>query len=197
MVNRCPIARPLPERRQEQAANASSHLGNRARLGYPPAMEVTRESLIAETQKNLASAMECKQAPAIRGCLDLLRNLGDDLMTEQKDAAIKLLAKLDAVPTALYRHFDKNGTLLYVGVSMTVTTRMSQHEVAAPWIRQVATITLDWFGSRSNALLAEEFAIKTEKPLYNVTHNLSNGHDPEKRSARAIRASRRKREKPK
>lgn len=154
---------------------------------------VTRESLIAEARQNLGLAIQGRNAKAINGATDLLYRLGEDRFTEQDDAAIKLLAELDAVPTALYRHFDHEGRLLYIGVSMTVTGRTAQHETYAPWFQQIDHIKLEWFGSRSSAMRAEKYAIKSEKPLHNVIFNKGNGHDPEKLSPRTVRAGRSKR----
>jgi predicted GIY-YIG superfamily endonuclease len=158
-------------------------------------MPATRESLIADTRQALDGAMQQRDAKTIEAALDLLRNLGSDRPTEQDNEAIKLLAEINAVPTALYRHFDKAGTLLYVGVSMTVTGRTARHETYAPWFQQIDNIKLEWFGSRSSALRAERAAIKADKPLYNITHNGTNGHDLEECPPRTFRASRGKRQK--
>lgn len=69
--------------------------------------------------------------------------------------------------TALYRHFDASGALLYVGISDSPASRLRQHLAASPWAGDIASVTLAWFDDRQAALCAETIAIMTEKPLYN------------------------------
>jgi predicted GIY-YIG superfamily endonuclease len=70
--------------------------------------------------------------------------------------------------TCLYRHLDAKGRLLYVGISMSVMRRVSQHSACSHWFREVASITLEWFPSLELALKAEAKAIAAEKPAHNV-----------------------------
>jgi len=154
---------------------------------YLPAMPATaRDDLVRQTRETLAGVIEDRDATNIKRCLDLLRQLGEEQMTEQDDAAIKLLVDLNCVPTALYRHFDKAGLLLYAGVSMNVTGRTAQHETSSAWFAQVETIKLEWFESRQAALMAEERAIKTEKPLHNVIFNGKANARAQERAPREI-----------
>jgi excinuclease UvrABC nuclease subunit len=132
---------------------------------------LTREAVTAQARMAMDGAMQERDARTIKSCLDLIRQLGNDRATEQDNAAISLLAELDAVPTALYRHFDHEGRLLYVGISLNAVMRTKQHHTNAPWFQEITRIELTWFGSRSSAELAEERAIKTEKPLYNISFN--------------------------
>lgn len=69
--------------------------------------------------------------------------------------------------TALYRHFDKDGRLLYVGVTFNPGQRASGHRAYAEWIDQAVSFTGTWFNTRAEALAAEKEAIRTENPLYN------------------------------
>lgn len=69
--------------------------------------------------------------------------------------------------TDLYRHFDKDGVLLYVGISFRAIVRQAAHSNAAPWWDNVTTITVERLPSREAALAAEKRAVKEEKPLYN------------------------------
>lgn len=69
--------------------------------------------------------------------------------------------------TALYRHFDADGKLLYVGVSLNAVARLSQHKLNAGWFGQIASVTIEWLGSRHAALDAELRAIRTETPAWN------------------------------
>jgi predicted DNA-binding transcriptional regulator AlpA len=69
--------------------------------------------------------------------------------------------------TALYRHFNKEGRLLYVGVSLTAIKRLVEHRNGCAWYRQIARIEVEWFDTRDEALAAEAEAIRTEKPRHN------------------------------
>ena len=68
--------------------------------------------------------------------------------------------------TALYRHFDIDGRLLYVGVSKNAVQRLSQH-TSSPWMQKIRTVTVEMCQSREHALEAEALAIRIEKPAYN------------------------------
>ncbi len=70
--------------------------------------------------------------------------------------------------TALYRHFNDAGVLLYVGVSLDVVRRLGQHESAPGWYEQISTVTIERHESRKAALLAEQDAINSENPAYNI-----------------------------
>jgi len=69
--------------------------------------------------------------------------------------------------TALYRYFDIDDRLLYVGISDKPTRRWSQHRHKKPWASQVATQQAEWFDTRVEAAARELAAIHTEKPIYN------------------------------
>jgi predicted DNA-binding transcriptional regulator AlpA/predicted GIY-YIG superfamily endonuclease len=69
--------------------------------------------------------------------------------------------------TALYRHFDKHGDLLYVGISLNAAARLSQHR-NKPWFAQIANVTVEKFATREEALAAEKRAIMDELPRFNV-----------------------------
>lgn len=75
----------------------------------------------------------------------------------------------------IYRAFDGNGVLLYIGRSTRVEARLREHEKYAPWASQVArwevTECADWW----DALSAEREAIEAEAPLYNVMFNTNKG----------------------
>lgn len=77
----------------------------------------------------------------------------------------------DARPTALYRLRNDQGDLLYVGISATPPQRWVKHAAEKEWWPEVADLSLEWFGSKTEALAMEAHAIRTEKPRYNVTHN--------------------------
>jgi len=69
---------------------------------------------------------------------------------------------------ALYRMYDKDNTLLYVGISLRVETRLATHRQDKPWWPDIDTIRLEHHPSRKSAEQAELRAIRKEKPLYNI-----------------------------
>ncbi len=74
-------------------------------------------------------------------------------------------------PQVLYRHYDKGGALLYIGVSCSAFTRLSQHSNHSHWFADIATVTLEHYPDRESVLKAETQAILTEKPAHNINHN--------------------------
>lgn len=68
---------------------------------------------------------------------------------------------------ALYRHFNADGTLLYIGISINPLMRTRLHSVNSDWRLDIATITVQWFSDKATALEAERAAIAKEKPLHN------------------------------
>lgn len=67
----------------------------------------------------------------------------------------------------LYRHFDKDGRLLYVGISLSAVHRLIQHKSTSHWFDEISKITIekvDKFKIRE----VEKKAIEKEKPLYNI-----------------------------
>ena len=73
-------------------------------------------------------------------------------------------------PTCLYRHFDAEGKLLYVGISLNAVARLYQHSLGARWFRSIARIEVEWHPCRRSAIAAEIGAIQAERPLHNTTH---------------------------
>lgn len=72
--------------------------------------------------------------------------------------------------TDLYRYYDKDNKLLYVGISVSAITRQGQHKDSAVWYPEFTHMTKETFRTRKEALLAEKLAIKQEHPIYNITH---------------------------
>lgn len=69
--------------------------------------------------------------------------------------------------TTVYRLFDAERRLLYVGTSVHPQKRWEQHASIKLWWSAVDHATVAWLPSRDAALSAEREAIATEKPLYN------------------------------
>jgi hypothetical protein len=67
----------------------------------------------------------------------------------------------------LYRHFDADGLLLYVGISINAINRLYQHSNASAWFDEIKTITIEHFDSLDAVVNAERTAIRDEKPKWN------------------------------
>jgi predicted GIY-YIG superfamily endonuclease len=68
----------------------------------------------------------------------------------------------------LYRMYDKDSYLLYVGISAYLSTRLGAHQASKDWWFEVSTITLEHYIDRNSALQAERDAIAHEHPRENV-----------------------------
>lgn len=71
----------------------------------------------------------------------------------------------------LYRFFDKNDQLLYVGISNNWTQRLKQHYKDSDFFEEASFITLTYFDTRAEVEAAEKLAIETEQPIYNKAYN--------------------------
>jgi len=85
---------------------------------------------------------------------------------------------------SLYRLYDVDDHLLYVGISQNFAQRWSQHAGLKPWWADVARTTVEHFPDRSEALAAEREAIRSEQPIYNLTHNTCRSIDADQAGAR-------------
>lgn len=70
--------------------------------------------------------------------------------------------------TQLYRFFDSDGRLLYVGVSLNLISRLRTHETDSHWFNRAKTVTIETLNSEDEAFDAEAVAIQTEHPLHNI-----------------------------
>ena len=70
--------------------------------------------------------------------------------------------------TALYRYFDSDGVLLYVGITSNPLSRDAQHRGESTWIEAAARVAYQWLESKEHAAALERVAIRFEKPLHNV-----------------------------
>ncbi len=71
-------------------------------------------------------------------------------------------------PHAVYRLFDKDAQLLYIGCSAHLKSRMQQHKCSKPWAPDIYIIRLEWFPDEILARRAEAAAIISEQPRYNL-----------------------------
>lgn len=69
--------------------------------------------------------------------------------------------------TALYRHFNSDGCLLYVGITDGLSVRDKAHAATSSWHADVVRSETEWFNDRAAARAAETKAILQEKPLHN------------------------------
>lgn len=72
---------------------------------------------------------------------------------------------------ALYRFYDSDGVLLYVGISKSWTDRLVQHRRDKVWFGHVARVDVAYYKDRDAVLDAEQEAIRRERPVHNIVHN--------------------------
>lgn len=88
-------------------------------------------------------------------------------------------------PTALYRLYDQDDELLYVGISNNPERRFLNHRTTKPWWASVESTQIDWYETRLQAARAETKAIATEKPRFNI-HQTPAWREAQAADARAI-----------
>lgn len=67
----------------------------------------------------------------------------------------------------VYRHFDIEGGLLYIGACKNYKTRMQNHKCGSPWFSQIHREAVDFYETLAEAKAVERKAIWLEKPMYN------------------------------
>lgn len=72
----------------------------------------------------------------------------------------------------LYRWWDAEGRLLYVGKSISVFSRIQQHRRNSKFFPEASTMTIERFGTEKELAVAEIAAIRTEGPLYNIAGSI-------------------------
>lgn len=88
--------------------------------------------------------------------------------------------------TCVYRHYDADDVLLYVGASVSPIARAEEHASCAAWYRQIARIDLQWFATYAEAIDAERRAIRDESPKHNkMRYGAISPHDEPKSNAEA------------
>lgn len=72
----------------------------------------------------------------------------------------------------LYRLYDADGELLYIGISYSAIIRFAQHRDRQPWIDDVCRIEIEAHDvSRAEIEEMEAEAIRTENPRYNIVRS--------------------------
>lgn len=69
----------------------------------------------------------------------------------------------------VYRWFDSNGTLLYVGVTYDLERRRRNHRYGSGWFQFAARSEVATYPTWGAALQAESAAIAAESPVFNRT----------------------------
>jgi hypothetical protein len=71
----------------------------------------------------------------------------------------------------VYRHFDAQGRLLYVGRSNNWADRTRSHRKYSHWFKSVANMSVEHFDTHAQCVAAEAEAIRRERPLFNIALN--------------------------
>lgn len=85
---------------------------------------------------------------------------------DEPDRRKRSLATVNG-PTSLYRYFDVDGRLLYVGITSASTLRMLHHAHGSAWWTKVRSASFKHYRTRDQALAVERKAVVAEEPLYN------------------------------
>jgi predicted GIY-YIG superfamily endonuclease len=70
-------------------------------------------------------------------------------------------------PHAVYRAYDADNNLLYVGCSVNPDRRLKDH-VRTPWYPRMTRCAVEWHPNFDIGRSVERVAIETEEPLFNV-----------------------------
>ncbi len=70
----------------------------------------------------------------------------------------------------LYRCFDKDDGLLYIGCTKRLVSRITVHRELSLWGPKIHRIQSEGFATRESALSAEANAIASEHPEFNIQH---------------------------
>jgi len=73
--------------------------------------------------------------------------------------------------TALYRLYDADDRLLYVGITNNLKARWRAHAKDKHWWPEVARKSIEWFETRKSAERVEKIEVEQENPVYNRNFN--------------------------
>lgn len=73
-------------------------------------------------------------------------------------------------PTAVYVLLDKDGVVLYVGISINVENRFKAHHIRH-WWPLVASTRIEHFDDHWSAQQRELVLIRDLQPIHNIQHN--------------------------
>jgi len=90
----------------------------------------------------------------------------------------------DSNDLVLYRFFDADGQLLYIGKSVNAWSRFTAHRYRSAFYPEATSVELQrGFSTDAELTAAETAAIRREKPRYNITHGNGQRADSLKRRA--------------
>src|SRR5690606_10898520 len=70
-------------------------------------------------------------------------------------------------PAVVYRAWDGEGRLLYIGCTVDLEQRLRQHRETSPWYPYAVTVSSVAYSTRAEAAEAESEAIRTEDSWFN------------------------------
>lgn len=76
--------------------------------------------------------------------------------------------------TGVYKMYDNNHNLLYVGMTVSLLSRMSDHIKQKEWFTEVEDISITWYSTRFEAEVAEKTSIRWDDPKYNKRSVIKN-----------------------
>lgn len=82
-----------------------------------------------------------------------------------------LMADTTPTPTSLYKYYDRDGVLLYIGITGRGMTRNSEHNKTKPWWKFVASQKVEHFSTRKEAAIRERHLIRKMAPPFNKQMN--------------------------
>lgn len=85
----------------------------------------------------------------------------------------------------LYRHFDCDDRLLYIGRSIDALIRLMGHKAVSHWYDQIKKVTIEKFDNSESLITAERRAIVAEQPIFNRTRFIRESLDQEEVSHHA------------
>lgn len=91
--------------------------------------------------------------------------------TPLKGRAMAQSHSTDLTPTSVYRYFDRDGILLYVGITGRGMSRNSEHNKSKDWWPYVTRQEVDHCKTRRAALNLERETIRQFRPPFNTQHN--------------------------
>lgn len=68
----------------------------------------------------------------------------------------------------VYRYYDADDVLLYIGFTSDPHTRWRQHQRNSAWAKDAATVRVERYAYEDLARSAERAAIWSESPLHNI-----------------------------
>ncbi len=86
----------------------------------------------------------------------------------------KFFALYKTTPTAVYKHYDIDDNLIYVGIASDVTVRQTTHFKTSEWQQEIQNVFVEWHHSRLRAEIREILLIKAFRPKHNKVHNNNN-----------------------